>query len=70
MRLLTTPQLEQIVSFRKETGLDWQSVVRPYRLLVLDPSGDSGAVRLLSRRQPGTKVLYDGNEAVVLRQGA
>jgi hypothetical protein len=66
--LLTTPQLEQIVSFRKETGLDWQSVVRPYRLLVLDPGGDPGAVSYFEG-QPGTRVLYDGPNAIVLRQG-
>ena len=66
--LLTAAQLEQIVSFREETGLDWQSTVRPYRLLVLDPSGDSGAVRYF-KEHPGTRVLYDGTDAVVLKQG-
>ncbi len=63
--LLTTTQLEQIVSFRKETGLDWQSTVRPYRVLVLDPGGDNGAVRYF-KGKPGTKVLYDGANASVL----
>ena len=65
--LLTVPQLDQIVSFRTETGLDWQAAVRPYRLLVLDPSGDFGAVRYFEGR-PGTTVLYKGRDAVVLRQ--
>ncbi len=65
--LLTAAQLEQIVSFREETGLDWQSTVRPYRLLVLDPSGDSGAVSYLEA-MPGTTMLYRGRDAVVLRR--
>jgi hypothetical protein len=67
--LLTRRQLGQIVSFRTESGLDWQAAIKPYRLLVLSPGGDFGAVRYVEGEK-GAKVLYRGPDAVVLRQVA
>jgi hypothetical protein len=67
--LLRQPELRRILSFRKERGPNWQQAANGYRLLVLDPGGDIGAVRLFERR-PGTKVLYQNGDVIVLRVGA
>jgi hypothetical protein len=65
--LLTQAQLRSLVRFRVEQGFDWQRVAAGYGLLVLDPIGDAGAVRLFERL-PGTKVLYRDKNVVVLRR--
>ncbi len=64
--LLSSGQLSTLFAFRTEHGLDWQRAARGYGVLVLDPIGDAGAVRLYERR-PGTKVLYRDGKIVVLR---
>ena len=65
--LLPTRTFEQIVTFRSEHGYDWQAITRGYRLLVLDPVGDSGAVTLFEKMR-GTKVLYRDRNVVVLER--
>jgi hypothetical protein len=67
--LLSRQQLERIVAFRKEQGDDWFGAAHGYRLLVLDPRGDIGAVRLL-KAEPGTSALYGDDKVVVLRRVA
>jgi hypothetical protein len=67
--LLTKPQLDRIVAFRLEHGSDWLRAADGYRLLVLDPKSDAGAVKAL-RRQRGTSVLYRSGDVVVLDRGA
>jgi hypothetical protein len=67
--LLSKRQLTEIVDFRTEHGLDWQRAARGYGLLVLDPAGDTGAIRLFSRLS-GTTVLFRDSQVVVLRRPA
>ena len=67
--LLPSARLQEVVDFRLEHGLDWQRAANGYGLLVLDPAGDSGAVRLF-RRLPGTTVLFRDRYVVVLRRRA
>jgi hypothetical protein len=64
--LLTQRQLQSIVAFRSLSGVDWQRAVKGYRLLVLDPKNDRGAVRWLERNR-GATVLYRNPDVVVLR---
>ena len=65
--LLSNRQLTVVVDFRAEHGLDWQRAARGYGLLVLDPAGDKGAVRLFERLH-GTTVLFRDSHVVVLRR--
>jgi hypothetical protein len=65
--LLPASAFSTVIAFRSEHGVDWQAGVRGYALLVLDPSGDAGAVALFER-QPGTRVLYRDGDVVVLRR--
>jgi hypothetical protein len=65
--LLPAGQLTRIAAFRHERGAAWQSVALPYRLLVLDPDADRGAVRWF-RRRAGTKTVSRRPGPVVLRQ--
>ena len=53
--ILSQSTLKAIVAFRTESGLDWQRVTRGYRILVLDPGEDVGAIRLF--RRSGAKVI-------------
>ena len=66
--LLPTKTFKSIVTFRSEHGGHWQAVTRGYRLLVLDPVGDSGAVTLFEHMR-GTTVLYHDKNVVVLERG-
>ncbi len=66
--LLSTPGLRSVIAFRRESGLAWQRAADGYGLLVLDPVGDRGAVRLFEG-EPGTKVLYRSPDVIVLRRG-
>ncbi len=66
LELLSGRQLRTLYSFRTEQGLDWQRAANGYGVLVLDPAGDAGAVRLYERR-PGTSVLFRDRDVVVLR---
>jgi hypothetical protein len=67
--LLTKSQLDRIVAFRLEHGSNWLQAADGYRLIVLDPKADAGAVKTL-REQRGTSVLYRNGEVVVLERGA
>jgi hypothetical protein len=67
--LLTRQQLDRIVAFRLEHGPGWLDAANGYRLLVLDPKSDRGAIAVLAR-QPGTTVLYRDNQVVVLRRAS
>jgi hypothetical protein len=67
--LLSTRQLDRIVAFREEHGYDWQRAANGYRLLVLSPGGDRGAVELYEK-QSGTQVLYRDSNVVVLERRA
>jgi hypothetical protein len=65
--LLTRRQLERIVAFRAEQGADWLRAARGYQVLVLDPTADRGAVRLL-QAELGTSTVYRDDNVVVLRR--
>jgi hypothetical protein len=65
--LLRSDQLETIYRFRNESGPGWFGASRNYRLLVLDPGDEGGAVDAVLG-QPRTRVLYrDRRIAVFLR---
>lgn len=67
--LLSQHQLTRIARFRLEQGVDWLRVADGYRLFVLDPSADRGAVELL--RDAGARTLYrDGDVVVIERESA
>jgi hypothetical protein len=55
--LLRSDQLETIYRFRNESGPGWFAASRNYRLLVLDPGDEGGAVDAVLG-QPRTRVLY------------
>jgi hypothetical protein len=69
--LLTTKELERIVEFRARIAGS-TSVIRGYRLLVLDPSARSeGKVTTALLAADRTRrVLYRDSQIVVIRQGA
>jgi hypothetical protein len=66
--LLTSGELTQIARFRLERGANWLETVDPYRILVLDPASDAGAIKLLKRRAD-VRVLYGDRGVVVLTRG-
>jgi hypothetical protein len=55
--LLTQPQLARLARFRLEEGPDWLRVADNYRLFVVDPVSDAGAIRRLVQGSSG-RVLY------------
>lgn len=64
--LLSQRQLTAIARFRLEQGVDWQRAAEGYRLLVLDPRGDKGAVALFRRQ--GARTVYRDRDVVVLER--
>jgi hypothetical protein len=64
--LLSNAQLDKIVTFRTEHGVDWQRAANGYGLLVLQPGADGGAIELF--RRAGARVLYRDGKVVVLRR--
>jgi hypothetical protein len=64
--LLRRSDLRAVVDFRKERGRLWPQLALGYGVLVLDPSGDRGAVSLF--RRLGARVLYRDGNAVVVRR--
>ena len=64
--LLTQKQLERIAAFRLQQGANWQRVADGYRIFVLDPADDRGAVLFL--RRSGATVLYQDSTTVVLER--
>ncbi len=62
--LLTQRQLERLGNFRLEQGIGWMSVADGYRLFVLDPAADAGAITQLTRQ--GGRVLYHDRYVAVL----
>ncbi len=67
--LLTSAQLDAIHALRTETGLDWLRAANGYRVLVLNPGNDKGAVRLIER-QKGTVVLFRSSSVVALERSS
>jgi hypothetical protein len=66
--LLTRRQLTRVAGFRLEQGADWLGVAEGYRIFVLDPRSDAGAVKLLSRK-PGARILFRDDDVVVVERG-
>jgi len=66
--LLGQHQLTRIARFRLEQGVDWLRIAAGYRIFVLDPSGDKGAVELL--RRDGARTLYRDRDVVVIERRA
>ena len=64
--ILTSAELETVDRFRTEQGVGWIHAADGYSLFVLDPSSDGGALSLLERR-PGSSVLFQSKDVVVLR---
>jgi hypothetical protein len=67
--LLTSAQLTAIYAFRHEIGPGWIHATAGYRLLVLDPGSDQGAIAEFEHRR-GTTVLYRGAGVIALREAA
>ena len=67
--LLTGPQINRIVNALTVTGTTWKQGARGYRLLVLDRQYDPAAVRAF-RAEPGSRVLYNDGERVVILRSA
>ena len=67
--LLTGRELTRIAMFRLEQGTNWLRVANDYRIIVLDPSHDAGAVKLLTRER-GSRTLYADHDVVVIDRGA
>jgi hypothetical protein len=65
--LLTSRELRRIVDFRLERGLDWQRALAGYKVLVLDPKSDRGALEWL-RRHARVHALYRDPNVVVLQR--
>jgi hypothetical protein len=65
--LLTRRELRRIVDFRLKHGLDWQRAIGGYKVLVLDPNSDGGALQWL-RRHARVQVLYRDSDVVVLKR--
>ncbi len=65
--LLTASQLQSVVSFRSEIGVDWRKAARGYGLLVLSPSDDKQVVKQFERDR-GTRVLFRDRYVVVLER--
>jgi hypothetical protein len=63
--LLSDPELRAIARFRHRETPGWRVAARGYRLLVLDPSSEQGAIRSI-RREPGTRALFRNDRIVVL----
>jgi hypothetical protein len=66
--LLTQRELTRIAKFRLEQGPDWLRVADGYRIVVLDPTNEKGAVNLL-RRERGARVLYRNRYVAVIERG-
>jgi hypothetical protein len=64
--LLTQHQLRRVAGFRLEQGPDWLAVAGAYRLFVLDPVSDKGAISILRSR--GARVLFADKDLVVLER--
>jgi hypothetical protein len=66
--LLTQRQLRQIARFRLEQGADWPRIADGYRIFVLDPQREAGAVELLGR-EPGARILFRNRDVAVVERG-
>jgi hypothetical protein len=67
--LLTAGQIHGIVNVLTVTGPAWKQGARGYRLLVLDRKYDPAAVRAF-RSEPGSRVLYNDGERIVILRNA
>jgi hypothetical protein len=65
--VLSPRDLATVAAFRMEQGSNWLRATHEYRILVLDPTSDQGAINLL-RRRGDTRVLYRGRSVVVLER--
>src|SRR5262249_8579753 len=65
--LLTQPQLTRVARFRLEQGPDWLRVADGYRLFVLDPVSDAGAIRRLLSK-PSTRVIFRNRYVAVVER--
>jgi hypothetical protein len=66
--LLTQHELTRLASFRLEQGADWPRIADGYRILVLDPRSDAGAVSLLAREH-GSRILFRNRDVEVIERG-
>ncbi|MDQ6776737.1 MAG: hypothetical protein M3071_11105 [Actinomycetota bacterium] len=67
--LLTATQVNRLQALFTATGPHWRAGARGYRLLVLDKKHAPAATAALSA-DPGSRVLYDDGERVVILRGA
>jgi hypothetical protein len=67
--LLTRHQLTRVARFRQEQGADWLRVANGYRIVVLDPRHEAGAIELLTR-EPGARILFRNSDVAVVERGA
>jgi hypothetical protein len=65
--MLTSAQIQSLQSLFLQLGPHWKRAARGYRLLVLDKKDDPDAF-VAFRHEPGSRVLYnDGERLVILR---
>jgi hypothetical protein len=66
--ILPPSEFRTIMNLHGERTSGWERPARGYRVLVIDPQGESGLVRTLERR-PGTRVRFRSPRVVVLDRG-
>jgi hypothetical protein len=67
--LLTPSQMSNLRAVYSTTGKNWKRGARGYRLIVLDSRYDPNAV-LAFRAEPGSRVLYNDGERIVILRSA
>jgi hypothetical protein len=67
--LLTPKQMTAIQNVFNVTGTDWTAGAQGYRLVVLDRKYDPAAIQAFVR-EPGSRILYDDGERVVILRSA
>jgi hypothetical protein len=65
--LLTADQLMGVAKFRLEQGADWLRIADGYRIFVLDPGSEAGAIELLAR-EPRARILFRNRDVAVLER--
>jgi hypothetical protein len=67
--LLTASQMGKLESALDVIGPNWQRGARGYRLIVMDQRYDASAVQAF-RSEPGSRVLYDEHDQLVILRSA
>jgi hypothetical protein len=66
--LLTQREVRRVAIFRLEQGADWPRLADSYRILVLDPGSEGGAISLFARER-GARILFRDRDVAVIERG-